>query len=97
LGDFKNHDGYDGIFLGRKDLDWHLEFTSSKDKAVHQTDPDDALIFYPKTKASYQAILDNLAKYKVKTIKAKNPYWQKYGFMFQDSDGFNIIVCDLKI
>jgi len=49
------------------------EFTSSKDKAVHAGNPDDALVFYPKTRADYQAILDKLATYRIKTLKAKNP------------------------
>ena len=97
LGSFENHDGYDGVFLGKQGLAWHLEFTSSEDKAEHSTDPDDALVFYPKSKQEYQAILLNLKKYKIKTIKAKNPYWRKYGLMFQDPDGFNIILSDLQI
>ena len=25
LGSFKNHNGYDGIFLGLKDENWHLD------------------------------------------------------------------------
>ncbi len=97
LGDFKNHDDYDGVFLGKESEDWHLEFTISKNTAKHFSDPDDALVFYPKTKAAWQAILVNLKENKIKTIKAQNPYWNKYGILFQDPDGFNIILSDLKI
>ncbi|MFN4152491.1 MAG: VOC family protein, partial [Candidatus Sericytochromatia bacterium] len=46
LGRFKNHSSYDGIFLGKKDLDWHLEFTMSDEKANHIFDEDDLLVFY---------------------------------------------------
>lgn len=29
LGSFENHNGYDGIFLGNQNENWHLEFTKS--------------------------------------------------------------------
>ena len=32
LGEFKDHDNYDGVFLGHKNSDWHLEFTVSQEK-----------------------------------------------------------------
>jgi catechol 2,3-dioxygenase-like lactoylglutathione lyase family enzyme len=31
IGEFKNHNNYDGVFLGNKSADWHLEFTTSLD------------------------------------------------------------------
>lgn len=31
LGGFKNHSGYDGLFLGHRNTSWHLEFTVSED------------------------------------------------------------------
>ncbi|MER2163157.1 MAG: hypothetical protein ABS921_03445 [Psychrobacter alimentarius] len=33
LGGFKDHNGYDGVFLGLPNQDWHLEFTYSNNKA----------------------------------------------------------------
>jgi len=45
LGGFQNHDGYDGLFLGKRGLDWHLEFTKSNQPSVHQPDEDDLLVF----------------------------------------------------
>lgn len=47
LGGFENHDGYDGLFLGKKDTDWHLEFTKSDELANQIFDEDDILVFYP--------------------------------------------------
>lgn len=34
LGNFKNHNGYDGVFLGKENTDWHLEFTSRNEKKI---------------------------------------------------------------
>ena len=29
LGGFEKHNNYDGLFLGHKNSNWHLEFTTS--------------------------------------------------------------------
>jgi len=97
LGRFENHDNYDGVFLGRKELNWHLEFTTSTSIAQHQFDEDDILVFYPKTENDYNKILRNIEQGQIKIIESKNPYWHKNGLMIQDPDGFNVIISDLKI
>ena len=35
IGEFKDHSGYNGVFLGKKALNWHLEFTQSATAADH--------------------------------------------------------------
>lgn len=45
LGKFEKHDGYDGVFLGIKGENWHLEFTQSEEKPISKFDEDDALVF----------------------------------------------------
>jgi hypothetical protein len=97
LGSFEDHDAYNGVFLGRKDLDWHLEFTTSLAKAQHQFDEDDILVFYPKSKIDYSNILHNIKQQNIKINTSKNPYWNENGVMIQDPDGFNVIISDLKI
>lgn len=96
LGQFENHENYDGVFLGKQGLDWHLEFTTSSDKAEHTTDEDDALVFYPKTITDYEAILSNIEKFNIAKLQSKNPYWNRNGIMIKDSDGFYVIVSVLK-
>ena len=97
LGRFENHNNYDGVFLGRKGLNWHLEFTKSADKANHKFDVDDILVFYPKTNNDYNKILHNIEQGQIKIKESTNPYWNKNGIMIQDPDGFNVIISDLKI
>jgi len=96
LGQFENHENYDGVFLGKQGLDWHLEFTTSSDKAEHTTDEDDALVFYPKTITDYEAILSNIEKFNIVKLQSKNLYWNRNGIMIKDSDGFYVIVSVLK-
>lgn len=56
LGEFTGHDGYDGVFLGLPDTGWHLEFTVSSEKPIHQPDEDDLLVFYPETTTDYKQL-----------------------------------------
>jgi catechol 2,3-dioxygenase-like lactoylglutathione lyase family enzyme len=97
LGSFINHDNYDGIFIGKPNLDWHLEFTKSNDLANHTFDEDDILVFYPETILEYKTLINNLLSNTFLTITSKNPYWNKNGKMFLDPDGYRIIISDLKI
>ncbi|OIQ21656.1 MAG: prolyl endopeptidase [Flavobacterium sp. MedPE-SWcel] len=97
LGSFENHDNYDGVFIGNKNMNWHLEFTKSNEVIDHQFNDDDILVFYPPTSSIYNKIIENINKHKIKVLKAKNPYWHKNGILIQDPDGYNIIISDLKI
>ena len=97
LGKFENHDGYDGVFLGIKGENWHLEFTENGEKQLSVFDEDDVLVFYPKTKESYDAILENLKKFEVPLLEPKNPYWRDKGVCFEDCDHYKIIISKERI
>ena len=97
LGEFKNHNGYDGIFLGIENQDWHIEFTQSEEVVNHSFDEDDILVFYPESKIEYEEIIFNINLNKIKIIKPKNPYWKLNGTAIKDPDGYIIIVSPLKI
>jgi catechol 2,3-dioxygenase-like lactoylglutathione lyase family enzyme len=97
LGNFINHDGYDGIFLGKKGYSWELEFTQSHTKAEHSFDEDDILVFYP-TKLNELIELNNkFTNHNIKKVEAKNPYWQANGTMYLDPDGYRIVISGIKI
>jgi YycE-like N-terminal domain/YycE-like C-terminal domain len=97
LGKFENHNNYNGIFLGKEGLDWHLEFTESKDKVVHVFDDDDCLVFYPSTKQEYDEVTTRINLNKIEKISAKNPYWNTNGIIISDPDGCQIIISPQKI
>lgn len=92
LGEFKNHSEYDGIFLGKVNQDWHLEFTQTKVLVEHTFDEDDILVFYPKTLSEFNDIIENLNKFDIRIVQAKNPYWQENGICFEDPDGYKIVL-----
>jgi hypothetical protein len=97
LGNFENHEGYDGIFIGNTDSDWHLEFTKSNEKTIRKFDEDDLLVFYPKTKLEYDSLTNKLLNNRVQTVIAKNNYWNNNGKMYLDPDGFRIVISPLKL
>lgn len=92
LDDFKNHNNYNGLFLGGENLDWHLEFTTSKEKRKSNFDEDDILVFYVNSQIELD-IIENIIKNKNIKIKIpKNPYWEQNGMMITDPDGYNIVL-----
>lgn len=92
LGEFKNHQNYDGIFLGMPDADWHLEFTSSNNPPIHQPDDDDLLVFYASSIEEFTALKNKLITNHIKSVAPANPYWAKNGITFEDPDGFRIVI-----
>lgn len=96
LGNFTNHNGYDGVFIGQENQNWHLEFTVSQDKPKHSFDEDDALVLYPNTMDEYSGIVSRINR-NCKTINPKNPYWQNNGIAFKDPDGFIVIISNQKL
>jgi catechol 2,3-dioxygenase-like lactoylglutathione lyase family enzyme len=96
LGVFENHNNYDGIFIGKPKLDWHLEFTKSSEKALHYFDEDDLLVLYPGTISEYNILIKSILESGISTLPSRNPFWNENGKMVLDPDGFRIVISNLK-
>ncbi len=96
LGGFENHNDYDGVFIGKRNMDWHLEFTKSNELVEFNFNPDDVLVFYPETLVEYDLLIENISKNNIKFIASKNPYWNDSGKIILDPDGYHIIISNLK-
>ena len=92
LGSFSDHDDYSGVFIGKEEENWHLEFTVSSENPLHHSDEDDLLVFYTQHDKEYQSILSRFREKGIKSLKAKNSYWSSHGTYFKDPDGFGIII-----
>lgn len=97
LGGFENHDGYDGVFIGKPNENWHLEFTKSEDIVTFNFGEEDILVFYPNTKLEFELIHDRIESHSIKFIDSKNPYWNENGKMILDPDGYRVVISHLKI
>ncbi len=96
LGNFKNHNNYVGIFIGKPNLNWHLEFTKSSETVNFNFGEEDYLVFYPENEIEYQEILNRISENKIQLIESKNSYWNENGKLILDPDGFGIIISNLK-
>lgn len=92
LGQFSDHDGYSGIFIGLSQHDWHLEFTTSAEAPHHQHDDDDLLVWYATSQQEYEDINQRFLQDSILPVTAKNPYWNSNGTTYTDPDGFRIVI-----
>ncbi len=91
LGGFENHNNYDGLFLGHKNSNWHLEFTTSTEFPKSKFDEDDILVFYVNSEIELANIKKRINQKNIPIEVPKNPYWEENGIMISDPDGFKII------
>jgi catechol 2,3-dioxygenase-like lactoylglutathione lyase family enzyme len=93
LYEFKDHDGFDGVMLGRKGAAYHLEFTRrAGHKAGRAPTEDNLLVFYLPDGAGWKAAVARLERAGHKPVKAFNPYWDKKGRTFEDPDGYRVVL-----
>jgi catechol 2,3-dioxygenase-like lactoylglutathione lyase family enzyme len=97
LGEFRDHENYDGVFLGPERADWHLEFTTSNVAPAHYPDNDDLLVFYAESVEEFNRIKERFIANRVRVVAPKNPYWKNNGITFIDPDGFRIVISVLRI
>lgn len=90
-GHFKNHEGYDGIFLSYPGESWELEFTVSRDQPKNVPDEDDMIIIYPSEEV-FEQICSRLTDANKFPIEPKNLYWEIHGVTYLDPDGFRIVI-----
>ncbi|MGP4970651.1 VOC family protein [Psychrobacter aquimaris] len=92
LGGFKDHNGYDGVFLGFPNQDWHMEFTYSANKAHHHPDRDGLIVFYLDSEEEIQDIIGRAKQADILPVTSQNPYWNENGIELTDPDGFGVIL-----
>ncbi|WP_197207896.1 VOC family protein [Cytobacillus firmus] len=93
VGEFWNHEGYDGIMFGLPDSQYHLEFTQSKEKMVlPQPAKELLLVFYVGDRLERDNIADRLAALGYLETEPENPYWSRGGLTFEDPDGWRIVL-----
>ena len=95
LGAFENHADYNGVFIGKKNQDWHLEFTQSNEVPSHIFDEDDLFVFYLQTQKELNIILKKLKENNIAKVLPKKPYWLKNGETYLDPDGYRIVLCKI--
>lgn len=92
---FENHDGFDGIMLGRSGAKYHFEFTHAHGHAAGRAPTDDnLLVFYIPENEVWREAVDRLRAAGFEPVAAFNPYWDRTGITFEDPDGYRLVLAN---
>jgi catechol 2,3-dioxygenase-like lactoylglutathione lyase family enzyme len=89
VGGFRDHAGYDGVFLALPGTDAHLELTTGGAHAAPQPHPETLLVLYLGDETAVRAVADRLD---AEPVASANPYWDEHGLTFADPDGFRVVL-----
>lgn len=93
LGSFEDHDGFDGVMLGRPGAPYHLEFTRSRHHAAGRAPTqDNLLVFYLPDAEAWAAACERMADAGFQPEPSFNPYWDVRGKTFEDPDGYRVVL-----
>jgi ribosomal protein S18 acetylase RimI-like enzyme len=89
IGRFRDHQGYDGVFLAIPGTGAHLELTSGGAHGAPAPHPESLLVLYVGDAGAVREIEGRLP---TGPIAPANPYWVKHGRTFKDPDGFRVVL-----
>lgn len=93
LGQFEDHDGFDGVMLGHPGQPYHLEFTHQRGHQVGRAPTqDNLLVFYIPDVEAWQAAVDRMTQAGFSSVPSENPYWDRAGRTFEDPDGYRVVL-----
>lgn len=93
IGEFHNHEGYDGVMFGLPDAEYHLEFTTHVNGSpCPAPTKDNLLVFYMPNKDEIEKIVNRLSNMGYHEVEPENPYWLEKGTTIEDPDGWRIVL-----
>ena len=92
LGEFRDHDGFDGVMLGHRGAGYHLEFTRKAGEiAGSAPSPEHLLVFYLPDRVSWHEAVGRIEAI-AEPVAAFNPYWDRSGRTYRDPDGYGVVL-----
>jgi catechol 2,3-dioxygenase-like lactoylglutathione lyase family enzyme len=93
LYEFRDHDGFDAVMLGRKGAAYHLAFVHKMGHEVGRAPTDDnLLVFYLPDADEWKQAVARLEGLGHQPVKSFNPYWDRKGKTFEDPDGYRVVL-----
>jgi catechol 2,3-dioxygenase-like lactoylglutathione lyase family enzyme len=93
LARFENHDGFDGVMLGKPDEAYHFEFTRAHGHdAGRAPTPDNLVVFYLPVSDDWQVAVERMKAHGYQPVPSFNPYWDRSGVTFEDGDGYRVVL-----
>lgn len=93
LAEFEDHDGFDGVILGRPGEAYHLEFTTHRGHTAGRAAADDLLlVFYVVDRREWGITCLRMARAGFRNVDSANPFWNVHGRTFEDPDGYRVVL-----
>jgi len=93
IGRFVDHDGFDGVMLGRAGQDYHFEFTYCRRHPVRPgPTPEDLVVFYLPDRVEWERTCRAMLNAGFVEVAPFNPYWGQRGRTFEDPDGYRVVL-----
>ncbi|WP_324673485.1 VOC family protein [Hymenobacter sp. GOD-10R] len=93
LYQFEDHNGFDGIMLGRRGCPYHFEFTHHRGHTVAGApSQDNLLVFYLPDSGEWQKAVSRMQQQGFAPVPSYNFYWDAHGITFEDVDGYRVVL-----
>jgi catechol 2,3-dioxygenase-like lactoylglutathione lyase family enzyme len=93
LGGFTDHDGFDGVMLGKPGASWHLELTRERGAvAGNAPSREHLLVLYIPDEREWNIAVERMRAAGVAPTPAHNPYWDRCGITYVDPDGYGVVL-----
>ncbi|ANJ91715.1 VOC family protein [Serratia plymuthica] len=93
LGEFADHQGFDGVMVGHPQHGYHLEFTHHRGVKVGLAPTQDhLLVFYLPQEEDWLAGCRRMLAAGFRHVVSYNPYWDNGGQTFEDLDGYRVVL-----
>lgn len=97
IGEFHNHESYDGVMFGLPGVEYHLEFTRHvSGSPCPAPTKDNLLVFYMPDKFEIKKINNRLNAMGYFEVEPENPYWKEKGTTIEDPDGWRIVLMNTE-
>ena len=97
IGEFHNHEAYDGVMFGLPGVEYHLEFTRHMNGSpCPAPTKDNLLVFYFPDKVEIEKINHRLHTMGYDEVEPENPYWKEKGITIEDPDGWRIVLMNTE-
>ncbi|HEX6706109.1 MAG TPA: VOC family protein [Albitalea sp.] len=93
VGRFDDHEGFDGVMLGRPGSPYHFEFTHCRTHpVVPSPTPEDLIVLYLPDPAEWHQACTRMLAAGFAEVASFNPYWQRCGKTFEDPDRYRVVL-----
>lgn len=93
LGEWINHEGFDGLIVGGPPGTWQAEFLHEHARAAPAVPSNEhLLVFYVADRIELANRAAALGAAGFARVEPNNPYWSRHGVAFVDPDGYHVVL-----